>query len=1293
MVSGSPLSVKTEDVDNSQKGKGIGYRTRARSKSIEQYSSESESSTIDTQQATVDTRRPTKIQVTDHMANEEQMNRSEELNSSPIKKTQESRSTLNSSPISSRKTVVFSDDLVSKLPDTYVVDPRPVELTATPKRSILKPLVEIGGSLGDTNSDFSSSNPFLPETPSFWSNGTIVQLPADSPNLSALIEGSIEVLKNKNFTKRFEVYASLNYNFRINKPETIISISSKLRFNKNLPKKSPNLHNKSLPKHHQQQKSSPTRFFNSSPIKLSDQYDENPISILCNIIINDIVTTENDLFQNGDDKENNDYTNHDKYNPFSVRIVSQGLKLVSFLMIEPDLNNLINVDDARWFYKHACLMIVNQKISKTLIGPYISIIKECKFSPKKKRLIFNSPGNINLPEELLFSLLNMKSFPSSSLVIEKFVTLKNLVINFPTMMAHNFKHWFEIFLMNLCDYSSPLYLKIIGCEVTALLEIAKTFLSNKNIIFMVREILDRPVDKDSKSMISDLNVTLSYDDSCNNITHFDYITLALERLVECERYKQAMDIWVSISLLTCDKNEGYEKWKNIDKWINVFRSCLVTRVPEIQVNTISAWKAVIYNLCVNDLDDLSKYLKSGDIIARDDTIVISDKLKTKFQLLSYIISETEIFTYSNDVIETIDSCILSMVYTLMNPLIFKNSKFLQVYWDHLIIPAFERFYFKDTTIKRVPFMGIKLLVRLLKKCNSVDERSFNPLRCLGIESVSTDEINSLSPRWAIIHSDKILHLLLLSAQCKNIKPGVKISLLATFTNTIKGNLLKENQNSAPVLRIIKGFHDIYKEILVNEDLTLDNITKIFSIVADTFLLTNISGVELDEEKRSEDLISLIINTSKQRMSQEDFSTLCGRLVESVESSKRLPLLLGFKKTNLITKDKIVDDLIVENLKTCKFNVNCDKELKLVGSLFELMTEDYHAITKCVIQDLVLLKEKEFERALNLVSIQKWSLPIFKFFVILVHDAPYNHLKQMTFNLILLRWEKDDTFIDMIRFLIENNLNLELFNIRKPMMKRRKTIHGFLGFEFKNVWKSYLIQLRESGNFILLDQFLMTCFESDFEIKPLIHNEWDRLPLLKEAWLKQYGQLYIESHSSTPNTETRESPVSVNNSLDVYNTTSADAISSFKDKTDQQESLSDEESDVPDNTFSLETGNDRGDDSIISTDDEIEPESFSSRKRLLCEEDEELTTKKPKPSLEGDDNSNNANNSNNPTNTYVEVKSSLDTENLQSISKSCQINHLINSIDETDLKNLSTSDVSTLETNLLEFLLKIRKVRQ
>ena len=89
---------------------------------------------------------------------------------------------------------------------------------------------------------------------------------------------------------------------------------------------------------------------------------------------------------------------------------------------------------------------------QALVSPYLIVIKDCRLINKKKRMLFDNP---ELPELMISSIINMRSYPSSTIVSERFLCFKNFANNFPNIMAKNINHWFEVFVLNVCSMASP----------------------------------------------------------------------------------------------------------------------------------------------------------------------------------------------------------------------------------------------------------------------------------------------------------------------------------------------------------------------------------------------------------------------------------------------------------------------------------------------------------------------------------------------------------------------------------------------------------------------------------------------------------------------------------------------------------------------------------------------------------------------------------------------------------------------------------------------------------------------
>lgn len=191
-------------------------------------------------------------------------------------------------------------------------------------------------------------------------------MPPNSPDLYHLIEGCITVLQDASFDKRFEVYATLNGVYKTNSGSGAVKLFSSTLEDSVLASPRKN-------------RSTPSPLKNNSPTK--KQRESLYVALLAGQIIKDIEATEDLLFDDNKDKENRSPTKND---PFRIRIVNQATKLMSYFILDQELNKLISLHNIDWLYHHACVMLTHPKASKAIISAYLVIMKECKLSAKKK---------------------------------------------------------------------------------------------------------------------------------------------------------------------------------------------------------------------------------------------------------------------------------------------------------------------------------------------------------------------------------------------------------------------------------------------------------------------------------------------------------------------------------------------------------------------------------------------------------------------------------------------------------------------------------------------------------------------------------------------------------------------------------------------------------------------------------------------------------------------------------------------------------------------------------------------
>lgn len=968
----------------------------------------------------------------------------EELNSSPIKKHQYS------SPLKRKKNVVFSDDLTSEVPFLpQDVTLEPVCLEATPRRSILKMSEEFSSPFAIKE----SPNDFHPELPSSWSKGNIIQLPMESPKLERLIQGCVTVLKIKSFENRFEVYASLNHNFKINHPNYMSQLLTKST-------KLSTVNTNGLP---------------SS--KSLGQSDKNYIAVLSAIVQRDITRMESLLLLSDPDEKENTEDSPGKNDPFCTRVIGQALKLISYFMCDGELNKHLNLPDIRWFYLHSAQMMVKPKISKTLVVPYLSIVKECRFPLRRRRLIFNDVSGADIPQQMLYGVLNMKIFPSTSLVTERFTTIKNLVLNFPLMMLNNFKHWFHTFLLSLCDLSSPFYTKVITAGVASLLEISSCFLENKEVSYMVQQCLDEKVSRDFRSFASEYQIDVANIPDHQN-TNYDILVEAIKELISCRRYKQASDLWFGISLLVCDRDNRVDSWGKFHSYYQIVTDKIRNIDSLGQASFINCWRALIYNFCISDLNDLAKYVSSNDLTFKGDTFELSSGLNTKFRyLLSvfYVFKNPSFTPGQRDVAEAMKQIILAMIYTVFNQQ--KTSKFLGVYWDKILNPiVLHLFKVQDRLYTGFAVDVLRKMINSSKPSNG-----FQSTRCLSNEKLSVDDLASLDSSWIHNNNHRIVEIIDVFMD-KEVDVQQKEALLTILPYIFEK---KENIEVTKPKRII---FPIIQRLVSKTSIERINISRILLILDSTIGMANLVNIDNQED----DFLELLIPPRLSELPETTKIKFLNQVLSNKRPEKNFLLVGHFMKHGW---QDLVD--IPEQLRLAEADIADPNELRIIGALFETLTEDFGPFVKRVVQAIVLLNASQFERILNLISVQRWSLPVFKFFVVLIHDAPFNFMKQMVFNLILVRFEDEITFVDMVKFLIDKGLELELYNLRKGIMKRHQTLSD-AQLQFSNVWYGYLSLLKQRNAIKLIDEFLTVSFEYGFKVDEFFPENWENYPSLQAA---------------------------------------------------------------------------------------------------------------------------------------------------------------------------------------------------
>lgn len=982
-----------------------------------------------------------------------------------------------SSPTKRRRIVTFSDNVVD-MPSSPLA-----ETDITPRKPILKSVTETEESspmdpnnaamwMKTTHSilHLFSTEIHSPSNPAFWQPGTIIQLESRSNDLPQLVDGCMEVLRNETFPRKFEVYATLNQVCKLNDANTLAELFAGEVSNW------------------------------SGNVEKTTGYKPKPnsdyIKDICKFVHRDIEAIEKKLFSSP--KPNLSPTRND---PFQSRTLSQALKLVSYLLASPSVNSCIPVIDIKWLYTHACELIVKPTISKSLVLPYLSIIKDCHFSAKKRRLIFESMPNPIL-EQMLFALLNIRNFTSSSLVNEKFIALKNMVQNFPAMMAKNFHHWFGGLVLNLCDLSFPLYTKVVSMGITALLEAARNYLDSNDICLVGRKFLESPLPMDQKSFATENLLSIS---TMPLTLTIDYVTDSLKDLIHHGHFKFAMDIWVGLTLLCGGFENGMENWKHLTSWLQVHKYCFNEAAVYAKVTALSSWKVIIYKICCCDLRDLGNYLpneqhkETGAIVTPNtkQQMRLDEILRPKIKLLIHVFINITSVEFQREIIDALHHSFLSILYNILSYQPRTTAKYLYLYWDKIIQPVLINFYFKkDYSNAHMHHLGLGIFNRLIKPATPVNEKSFSSIRCLSNETVSLNEINSLNPRWVYLRFEKIMQIMVINFKLEKLELHAKLNCFNSFLNTLKFATKKEVHLSDSTYDLIDSIPFALQVLFVHHKVSYDTLFKLIVNLNDTFGAANL----ITDGEETQNVFEVILSHTMNTLTSQQMNAILSMLHGAIGERKSLLFIFQLVRMSKTNASEDLDNFIGDFLNSKKFARLSSSDMILASRMFEILDKNFAGIAKKLIQHIVLLKADEFERMVSQLRISEWNIQIFKFFVTLMHDAPYEHLKQASLSLISSKWQKQSDFKELFHLLLEGNFEFEVTSLRHEMVQNLKSIP-----DLTSAWMLHLEKFE--GEDSVLDQLLCSTFESDLDVLALVKNRWEQFPLLKKAWLSKHGSLY------------------------------------------------------------------------------------------------------------------------------------------------------------------------------------------
>lgn len=950
-----------------------------------------------------------------------------ELNSSPIKQKNDQQTTPTKQVISKKgKNVLFSDDLVSDLPSTP-------ERCSSPIRSILKP-VEPNSlnraadpndtSLWDATNNARTINPKCFE---FWLPGTIIQLPLGSEKLPMLVEGCMSVLDDEKFERRFEVYAALNGIVKTNPSAILLKLFASSKKNE--------IQQASLP--------------------------------LVVQVLKDISIIEKSIFNPELDKENDSPTKGD---PFKVRVVTQALKLLNFVLCDTELNSFVTNADICWIYDHACTALVNPRISKALVSPYLNIIKDCKLNSSCKRDLFSHQ---HILEKLLFAVLNVKGFPSVSLVTERLICLKNYVLNFPDFMAKNIDHWFEPLLLNLCNMIHPLNVKCLGVGVHCLLEAAKCFLDCTPVHTCVLNKMSSRIALSVQSFTSSQEFSECMNQlRMQNVKLGQFVVSKLQELIRAEQHKLAMDMWMALTLLS--SVDAFDESTYLESWLKVPNFCFSLGPPATAI-ALSYWRAVCFNLCKNNLDAFRTCIDrvQRPICKGDNPLYATHTLKSKTTVMMHVFDSFPLLELPKIVIDSLDNVFLGYLYIFLSPTILKLwTKYLAAFWDKIVQPIFRKFYLAKEAGPYANHLGCEVLHTLFRVSMPHPEKEFNEARILFNDPINLPQINPLPSRFVLIKFDKMMQNMISLFELDTIKFEQKLGLLKSFLNKIKLVVKKEQSPSVTTYDLIDNLPLLLRKLLGTQAVSSEVLVRVIVVMHDVFSPSLLINCDLGSENYDNNLnVYLPIVESSSALPLEGRMTVIRLILQSLLQTKALILITDILELPTTTNDTI--QIIIELLSKTNIVANTI-DLQLYAMICKCISCNYEVFVKKMIQAIVSIpNSEEICRCLTLLHIDEWKSNVADHVLLLLRNAPSKSIHHFVAGIISRRLEA--SLVQSLAFMTKNDFSSEMFllsgNLFDLIVKDKASL-----FECCVLLKQYLkFKCQQGGNdYLLIDVLAAGC---------------------------------------------------------------------------------------------------------------------------------------------------------------------------------------------------------------------------
>ncbi|ODV84265.1 hypothetical protein CANARDRAFT_69700 [[Candida] arabinofermentans NRRL YB-2248] len=545
---------------------------------------------------------------------------------------------------------------------------------------------------------------------------------------------------------------------------------------------------------------------------------------------------------------------------FNARTATQAVKVLSYVLANH------KVAQAEILLEKCASLLMKPNLSKGMASSYIQLFREQSNGV--------STACVGI---MIYALLNMKPFVSSTVMVEKLQTIRRFIIKYPGVMLKWYEIWMSLVLSCILNTEVPSYDRVIGGCILVLFEASKinTGTNRRKFHLLINQ---------QFAKYTDSGLTMSTRSEPDN----KLVSLALidtmKFMVEREMYDQVMEVWAYLTVLMdiyC-WDDGLETWELIDDWVSVFDICYDSVGDEPKIAAIRGWRAIIY--CYHQ--SFPSRIDFPDAKAVNDMA----RINAKFDLISHPFKDSR-SNSSPAVLTELDALYkrlyLSLArFTLKPPTSNDNLRYDKWIVSWILQPLISPAFHGDESSNQTTSVFENMCMMVNNKSRRLPPPSPNDI--LFKEDAHDFQIIPLHPAWLVIYYKEFFQAFILLFSYNVHGHNICLRLLNLFLSAFSVASKKTVPSIGSSEHMRHVIQSLMSSSLKKDDLIPSgSLIKLSLGVKEAFGLRGLTSTE----DSSGNVLALIANyildarVSDETLKMEDFRTfdsfavsICGRRV-------------------------------------------------------------------------------------------------------------------------------------------------------------------------------------------------------------------------------------------------------------------------------------------------------------------------------------------------------------------------------------------------------------------------------